>query len=721
MPNKKDIQVFDQSELDSLMAAIQQEDPDSKTEETSTEGGGSAPGEGEASKNDEAEETIEASADSSAGTTETVESEESQDQAPVRVDLDTLVENLQQDIEDHETTPGSPAAQDHPVAISQEDAPSANEGEDRDGSSPPDATTNDDVAGGEVKTVDQAELEALIKELQEGVARPTSETLSEISSPAPKANEQAQAPVPPPETEGNDGAAAAFTRKDKGAAQPELSTPPEQAEPIRKKRAVTEEQGVDAEPPPSKKAENKEKPVPAAMEQVAADSRKDTRSRQNPENGDTPDQTPRTEAEPSGEETVEAPEVRRSPGKSVARRKYAIGMVVVIIALAVAVGVWFVNFRAQPPGSFQAPKVQPEPVAQTPAPPARRASPVAAGEAELSPTQRVARIEAKLQEAEALRESLLIKRDEIAGLKKHYQDGIQDMQQVVLEEQNKNEIKSYPRGIKNSRIELGLQTIQRRMAYIDQLNKPLMWLNHASEELLFTNRQVTLELRLLDTVSGIDLEQLENQVVVAIQNFQPTVGHLAISPGDSEMPSLKSIWDGIVTTNQKRFEQVTSAHLPTDDRNQKIWQEICAGNYQRKAELSALSPDAAKCLAQSGESDLFLNGLTSLTPEAAKYLFQWQGNWVCLNGLTQISSETARYLFAWNGNWLSLNGLKEVRAEAARFLVQWPGRQLELMGLELKGQPFETNTLKYLAQWKQSGGKLYVPDDVEKQIVKLMK
>jgi hypothetical protein len=187
------------------------------------------------------------------------------------------------------------------------------------------------------------------------------------------------------------------------------------------------------------------------------------------------------------------------------------------------------------------------------------------------------------------------------------------------------------------------------------------------------------------------------------------------------MPSLKSIWDGIVTTNQKRFEQVTSAHLPTDDRNQKIWQEICAGNYQRKAELSALSPDAAKCLAQSGESDLFLNGLTSLTPEAAKYLFQWQGNWVCLNGLTQISSETARYLFAWNGNWLSLNGLKEVRAEAARFLVQWPGRQLELMGLELKGQPFETNTLKYLAQWKQSGGKLYVPDDVEKQIVKLMK
>ena len=77
-------------------------------------------------------------------------------------------------------------------------------------------------------------------------------------------------------------------------------------------------------------------------------------------------------------------------------------------------------------------------------------------------------------------------------------------------------------------------------------------------------------------------------------------------------------------------------------------------------------------------------------------------------------------MFDWNGNWISLNGLQELRAEAARYLINWQGRQLELMGLQFKGQPQELHMLTYLAQWKQSGGKLYVPDNIEKQLAKLM-
>jgi hypothetical protein len=110
---------------------------------------------------------------------------------------------------------------------------------------------------------------------------------------------------------------------------------------------------------------------------------------------------------------------------------------------------------------------------------------------------------------------------------------------------------------------------------------------------------------------------------------------------------------------------------------------------------------------------LFLNRLPGLTPAAAVKLCEWPGQWLCLNGVTRLPPELASRLFAWPGDWISLNGVSEVPDEAAKHLAGWKGRQLELMGLR------KPTGIEFLAQWEASGGRLFVPDDIRREIERI--
>ena len=180
------------------------------------------------------------------------------------------------------------------------------------------------------------------------------------------------------------------------------------------------------------------------------------------------------------------------------------------------------------------------------------------------------------------------------------------------------------------------------------------------------------------------------------------------------MPPLETIWDHI-----KKKKKKTAKALPTvTDR--EIIKEICAGNYERTAELTSLSAAAAQCLSKKNGSELFLNGLPTLSPAAAKHLFQWRGSWICINGVKELSPAAAQYLFKWEGNWISLNGLTEFPPELATYLMEWEGKQLELMGLRYNKKNADQKALKYLALWETMGGKLFISDDVRKEIERVL-
>ena len=317
------------------------------------------------------------------------------------------------------------------------------------------------------------------------------------------------------------------------------------------------------------------------------------------------------------------------------------------------------------------------------------------------------RCQIKLAEAEALRGELLRKKKEILDLKLYYKSGINELKQVIIDKARRDRIRSYADAIKHKQIELQLRIIQRRLAYIRELDKPLTWVDQASEDLLFLIRKMQIDLTIKDVADGIDFDNQSKHLSVAIQTYRPNAEKLAINLNDTEYQPLTSIWRQI----ESQIRQET--HIAVGAGEDEILNEICSGHFERVADLTTMSVEAAKCLSKMNRSDLFLNQLTNLTPTAAKYLFQWQGNWICLNGLKNLSPSVARYLFQWGGDWISLNGLTEFSPQLATYLLDWRGQQLELMGLE---SGTDRNALNHLIQWEKSGGKLYVSEEIRKEM-----
>jgi hypothetical protein len=211
---------------------------------------------------------------------------------------------------------------------------------------------------------------------------------------------------------------------------------------------------------------------------------------------------------------------------------------------------------------------------------------------------------------------------------------------------------------------------------------------------------------LKDIAEHIDMTSHMADIDSALMKYQPTVEKLSINNSAPLQPSQDVIWRRLAE-QAKHVE--TSAE---DQRNQDIIAEVCSGNLGRLSELSSLTLKGARCLAESGVMQLFLNRLSGMTPAAARKLCEWPGQWLCLNGVTRLTPELAGQLFAWPGEWMSLNGVSEVPDEAAQKLVKWKGRQLELMGLR------KSTGIEFLAQWEVSGGRLFVPDDIRQQIEK---
>jgi len=321
---------------------------------------------------------------------------------------------------------------------------------------------------------------------------------------------------------------------------------------------------------------------------------------------------------------------------------------------------------------------------------------------------------AKLKEAEGLRNDLLQKKEEIYKLKLYYRNGIVELTDQISHEMQKAPISSFAQALKNKRIELNLRTIQRRQAYIQELEKPNQWVHNGSEELLFLKRKALLGLQIAEIASGIDLDRHMRYVNAAIQKYQPSAEKLTVDNYTSNFTPLETIW------SQIQNQQVEKAQNPVSHKDEKIIAEICSGDFKRIAELSNMTARAAKCLSQMNGSDLFLNGLKQLAPDEAKYLSQWPGNWICLNSVNTLSPSVARYLFKWEGSWISLNGLTEFPPELTLYLMEWKGNQLELMGLNYHKKKPDQRALKYLALWETMGGKLFVSEGVRKEMERVM-
>jgi hypothetical protein len=315
------------------------------------------------------------------------------------------------------------------------------------------------------------------------------------------------------------------------------------------------------------------------------------------------------------------------------------------------------------------------------------------------------RLKTAADSLDRLRNELIGKQEEIEDLRAYYQAGIDaEIQDVVdMVRASGDGGMSFKSALAEPRINLGLAAIQRRESYIKKLEIPVKRLFRDSEELLYLSRRAELLALMAGKTSDIDIDGFIQQVNEASQAHRSAMDQLNIDEVVVSPLSLEAIWKDIA--RQLSTTPVTAGKNQTTIKadNAKIWKDICDADYSEKHKLTALSPEAARCLAKWKGKDLFLNAVTDLSPEAARLLADWNGDWLGLNGLQELSPETAVHLARWKGKGLSLNGLSRLSPQVVAILSEWKGDQLELVNV------------KHMAYWENPKTRLFLSEDLERK------
>ena len=342
-------------------------------------------------------------------------------------------------------------------------------------------------------------------------------------------------------------------------------------------------------------------------------------------------------------------------------------------------------------------KATKNPVGSLLAPPSTETSPLSSSSSEtvsgdMAPQSPFARITSRLETAH---HRLNLKIQEVKELMAYYQQGVFEEQQKIESILDSSPVKGLGQALENNQISLSLHAMQRRRLYRTKLNTPLRKLEALSEELLYLERKTKLYRVLSRGIGNLPVQGLEQEVESAVQRQIEQSGNLSIDHIDVKPPSFELIWKDLLADIGNR-KSPGKAVLNRQD--QQISQEICKGDYERKALLTTLNPETAACLSQWHGKDLYLNNVTQLTPESAMALAQWPGEWLSLNGIQDMSPESARQIALWPGKRLSLNGLRRLSRQATERLSQWNGEQLEMIGLDTIGGWGNYATRLYLSE-----------------------
>jgi hypothetical protein len=299
-----------------------------------------------------------------------------------------------------------------------------------------------------------------------------------------------------------------------------------------------------------------------------------------------------------------------------------------------------------------------------------------------------------------LRAQLIDRQQAFERLREDYQAGVEAEVQKIMARlrQGGNDGLTFQSAAADVRISLGLVAIQRRHTYISTLEMPIHNLARNSEELLYLLRKADLLALLAPKTADLDIDGFIRQADAVIEAHQSALAELDRHLEVAAPPDLESIWRRVETRLAAKPAAGAQPPLLLQGRDAVIAEEICRGDFSRTNQLTALSPQVARCLTAWSGKDLFLNALTDLSPQAARQLAAWEGTWLGLNGLRELTPETALYLAQWNGRRLSLNGLDRLSPPVVAIFSQWPGDQIELINLVHPVQLDNPDTRLFLSE-----------------------
>jgi hypothetical protein len=156
------------------------------------------------------------------------------------------------------------------------------------------------------------------------------------------------------------------------------------------------------------------------------------------------------------------------------------------------------------------------------------------------------KIRYRLMEILSLREAIGEKNDQAVAMRSQLEEYMTELKKEIEDEQIRSGLTSYHEAIRSPRVYYDLKLIQQLLAYILEFNEKIEDLRVGAERLEFIYQLADDDLRIVETLNDMEVEDLMNQINNVLREHAPKTSNSFFDVNEIDLSDLEKIWDEII-------------------------------------------------------------------------------------------------------------------------------------------------------------------------------
>ena len=155
-------------------------------------------------------------------------------------------------------------------------------------------------------------------------------------------------------------------------------------------------------------------------------------------------------------------------------------------------------------------------------------------------------LRSKMAEISSLRQKVMERKAQASKLCEQLEQRIKELEKEIKGETRGTTINSFHEASRNPRIDYNIKLIQKILSYISMLKEKTQFFNIASEELAYLYQLAEDDLRILETLNDMKIEEVIDQIDKTSVKYQLEASRLVIDSNGIVLNSPEEIWESIM-------------------------------------------------------------------------------------------------------------------------------------------------------------------------------
>ena len=156
-----------------------------------------------------------------------------------------------------------------------------------------------------------------------------------------------------------------------------------------------------------------------------------------------------------------------------------------------------------------------------------------------------AALEQKIFEISTLKARVIDKIDQALEMQTDLQEQLNKLRDEIRTEQILSHITSHQEALNNLRIRNNLYLIQQLKAYLNRLDKRIVYFQTGKARLRFLIRQIKDDMAIIHTLKDMEIEKLLTHIDRVLDEFVPQTEKQIFNAANVQRTSIAHIWDEI--------------------------------------------------------------------------------------------------------------------------------------------------------------------------------